>query len=96
MGLLRCCGPPLGREDDQARIVSATLYETGLFGVPDRLLEARIRKADITADAFSSPPGMRGLGAKAMELGDERRRALKTVSEGHLAMVPQRHAACRQ
>ena len=47
--LLRCCSPPLGRQNDQAPIVSATLYETGLLGVADRLLKVRIRKTDITA-----------------------------------------------
>ena len=44
--LLRCCGPPLGRQKDQALVV---------FGVADRLLKVRIRKADVAADAFSSP-----------------------------------------
>jgi hypothetical protein len=73
---LRCCGSPFGRQDDQARVVSATLYETGLFGVADRRFEVRICKTDITANAFSSPPGMRALGTEAVELGDERRRAL--------------------
>ena len=67
--LLRCRGPPLGRQHDQARIVGG--------------------------DALGSPPGMRGLGTEAVELGDERRRALKTVSVDHQPMVPQRHAACQ-
>ena len=53
--------PAPSRQDDQARIVSATLYETGLLGVVERLLEGQTRKADIAADALSSPPGMRAL-----------------------------------
>ena len=36
---MRCCGSPFGRRNDQALIVSATLYETGLLGVADRLVE---------------------------------------------------------
>jgi hypothetical protein len=62
---LRCCGPPGRRQnDDQARIIGAPLYETGRFGVADRLLKVRIRDPDITANAFSSPPGMRALALK--------------------------------
>jgi hypothetical protein len=45
--------PARGRQNDEARIVSATMDETGRFGVPDRLFEVRIRKADVTADAFT-------------------------------------------
>ena len=67
----------------------------GLLGVTDRLVEGQTCKTDIATDALGSPPGMRGLGTKAMELGDERRRALKTVSGGHPPMVPQRHGACQ-
>ena len=74
-----CEGPPRGRQKDEARIVSATMDETGLFGVRDCLLKVRPRKTDIAADAFSSPPGMRAVGTQAVELGDERRRALQTV-----------------
>ena len=76
--LLRCCGPPLGRQNDQALIVRAPLYEAGHFGVADRLLEV-----------------VRAPGTEAVELGDERRRALKTVSGDHQPMVPQWHAACQ-
>lgn len=64
-------------------MVSATPYETGFFGVPDRLLEVRIRKTEISADALSLPPGMRALAAQAVELSDERRRAPETVSGDH-------------
>ena len=81
--LLRC--PPLGRQKDRARVVRATM---------DRARPSRRRRsacsrgkpcqADIATDAFSSPPGMRGLGTEAVELGDERRRALETVSGYHL------------
>ena len=35
---------PQPSENDQALIVSATLYETGLFGVADRLVEVRARQ----------------------------------------------------
>ena len=56
--------------------------ETGLHGVADRLIKVRIRKADVAADAVSTPPRMRALDAKAVEMGDERRRAFETVS-GH-------------
>ena len=38
---------------------------------------------------------MRGVGAEAVELGDERRRAFETVLGGHQPMVPQWHAACQ-
>ena len=93
--LLRCRRPPLIRQNDQARVVSATMDQTGLFGVADRLFEGQTCKAHITTDAFCSPPGMRGLGTKAVELGDERRRALKTVLVAHRLMVPQRHGACQ-
>jgi hypothetical protein len=93
---LRCGGPPRSRQHDQALVVSATLYETGVFGVADRLLEVRIRKTDITANALSSPPGMRALGTEAAKLGDKRRRAFETVLGDHRPMVPQRHAACQQ
>jgi hypothetical protein len=93
--LLRCCGSPLGRQKDQALVVSATLYEPGLLGVADRLLKVRIRKADVTADAFSSPPGMRAVDGEAVKLGDERHRALETVLGDHQPMVPQWHAACQ-
>jgi hypothetical protein len=72
--LSRGCGPSLGRQNDQALVVSATLYETGLFGVPNRLLKVRIRRTDITANAFGSPPRRRAVGTEAVELGDERRR----------------------
>jgi hypothetical protein len=37
---------------------------------------------------FSAPPRVRGLRAEAVELGDERRRALKTVLVAHRLMVP--------
>jgi hypothetical protein len=77
--LLRCRGPPLSRQNDQALIVSAPLYKTGLLGVADRLVEGQTRKTDIATDALGSPPGMWGLGTKAVELDDECRRALKTV-----------------
>ena len=70
--------------------------ETGLLGVADRLVEGQTRKTDIATDALGSPPGMRPLGAKAVELGDERRRALKTVLFAHQLMVPQCNAACQQ
>ena len=77
--LLRCRRPPLSRQNDQALIVSATLYETGLLGVADRFLELRARKTDITADAFGSPPRIRVPDTEAVKLGDECRRALETV-----------------
>jgi hypothetical protein len=76
-------------------VVSATLYETGRFGVPDRLREVGIRKADVTTDAFSPPPRAGAVGTEAVKLGDERRRALETVSGDHQPMVPQWHAACQ-
>ena len=69
--------------------------EPSLFGVADRLVEGQTCKTDIATDALGSPPGMRGLGTKAVELGDERRRALKTVLVAHQLMVPQRHGACQ-
>ena len=53
--------------------VLATMDEAGLLGVADRLLEgepAEHRHRD--TDALGSPPGMRRLGTKAVELGDER------------------------
>ena len=53
--LLRCRAA-LGRQDDQARVVSATMDEPGLLGIVERLFEGQTRKADITADAFSPPP----------------------------------------
>ena len=77
--LLRCRSPPRRRQNDQASVVSATLYETGLFGVAERLLKLRIRKTDVR-----SAPRVRAVDAEAVELGDERRRALKTVSGDHL------------
>jgi hypothetical protein len=92
---LRCCGPPGGRQDDQALIVGAPLYETGLFGVADRLLEVRIRKTDGTTDAFGSPPRIRVPDTEVVELGDECRHTLETVLVDHPPMVPQRHAACQ-
>ena len=79
MRLLRCRRPPLSRQNDQALIVNATLYETGLLGVADRLVEGRTGKTDIATDALGSPPGMRDLGSKAVEVGDERRRAFETI-----------------
>ena len=63
--LLRCRRPPLSRQNDQALIVTATLYEVGHFGVADRLLKV-----------------VRAFGTEAVELGDERRTALKTGSHG--------------
>jgi hypothetical protein len=88
----RCRSPACSRQNDQALVIGATLYETGLFGVADRLLEVRIRKADVTADARSSPPGMRAVDAEAMELSDEGGGALET---GHQPMLPQWHMACQ-
>ena len=73
---MRSPRPPLSPQNDQALIVSAPLYETGLLGVADRLVEGETRKTDIATDALGSPPGMRGLGTEAVELGDERRRSL--------------------
>jgi hypothetical protein len=65
-------------------------------GNADRLFQVRIPKADVIVDACSSPPGMwASLDTGAVELGDERRRALKTVSGAHHLMVPQRHGACQ-
>ena len=93
---MRCCGAPLGRQDDQAIIVSATLDEPDLLGVADRLPEVRTPKADVTADVFSSPPRGRALDADAVKLGDERRRTLKTVSGDHPPMVPQLCGRCQQ
>jgi hypothetical protein len=76
---LRCGGSTRGRQHDQARVVSATLYETGPLGVAERFLELRARKADVTADAFGSPPRIRVPDTEAVELGDECRHALETV-----------------
>jgi hypothetical protein len=55
------------------------MYETGLLGIVERLFEKRARKADVTANALGSPPGMRAVDAEAMKLGDERRCALETA-----------------
>jgi hypothetical protein len=85
--LLRCCGSPLGRQKDQALVVSAALYEPGLLGVADRLFKVSSLKAEVAAHAVSPPPGMRAGDAEAMELGDERRRALETVLGDHRPMV---------
>ena len=71
-----------------------TLHEPGLLGVADRQLQRRAIKVDVAADAFSSPPRMRALDAKAVELGDERRRAFETVS-GH-ARILAWHSPCYQ
>ena len=94
--LLRCCGSPLGRQDDQAIIVSATLDEPSRHGVADRLPEVRTPKTYVTADVFSSPPRGRALDAEAVKLGDERRCALKTVSGDHRPMLPQLCGMCQQ
>ena len=72
---MRCRRPPLSSQNDQALIVSAT----HLLGVVERLVEGQARKTDVTADAFSSPPGMQALGAEAVKLGDERGRAFETI-----------------
>jgi hypothetical protein len=93
--LLRCSRPPRSRQNDQALIVSATLYKVGLLGIANRLVEGQTRKTDIATDALGSPPRVRAAGAKAVELGDECRRALKTVLFAHLLTVPQRHGACQ-
>ena len=69
--------------------------EPGLFGVTERLFEVRTRKTDVMTDAFGSPPRMRALVTEAVNLGDEHRRAPKTVSGDHLPMVPQWYAACQ-
>jgi hypothetical protein len=95
MGLLRCPRPPLSRQKDQALIVIATLYETGLLGVADRALKLRISQADVAADALSPPPGMRCLGTEAVVLRDERR-ALKMVSGDQRPPRPHGHQdGCR-
>jgi hypothetical protein len=73
-----------------------SLYETGPLGIANRLLEVRIRKTNVATNAFSSPPGKRGFATKAVELGDERRRAFETVSGDHGAMVPLRHGTCQR
>jgi hypothetical protein len=39
---LRCCGSPLGRQNDEALVVSATIYET-------RLLSARRQECGLLA-----------------------------------------------
>ena len=44
--------------DDQALIASATLYDAGLVGIADRLVEGQILKIDIATDALGSPPGI--------------------------------------
>jgi hypothetical protein len=93
---LRCRSPSGSRQRDQAPVVGPPLYKPGFFAVVERLYELRTREANVAVDALSSPPGMRALGSEAVELGDERRRAVKTVSGGHLAMVPQWHVACQQ
>jgi hypothetical protein len=62
--------------------------EPGLLGIVERLFEGQTRKADIAADAFSSPPRMRAVDAEAMKLGDERHCALETVLGDHRPMVP--------
>ena len=54
--LFRCRRPPLSRQDDQALIVTATLYETGLLGVADRLLQVRIRKLTSRPARMGMPP----------------------------------------
>jgi hypothetical protein len=56
------------------------MYQTGLLGAADCLFKLPICKAEVAADAFSPPPGMRAGDTEAMELGDERRRAFETVS----------------
>ena len=96
MLLLRRRRPTLSRQNDQALIVSATLYETGLLRVADRLVEVRARKTDGTTDAFGSPPGIRVPGTEAVEMGDECRHTLETVLVDHQLMVPQRRGACQQ
>ena len=83
MGLLRRCGSAFGRQDDQALIVGATMEEPSLLGIAHRQLQRRAIKADVAGDAFRSPPGMRAVDAEAMKLGDERGRALETVSGDH-------------
>ena len=77
--LLRCCGPPCRRQEDQAWVVSATLYETGPLCVADRFFEVRAVKTDGTTDAFGSPPGIRVPHTEVVEMGHECRHALETV-----------------
>ena len=86
--LSRGCGPPLRRQNGEALVVRAPLYETGLFSVADRQLQCRAIKVDVAADAFSPSPRMRAVGTEPVESGDERRRVLDTVSGDHRAMVP--------
>ena len=54
--LLRCCGPPGRRQQDQARVVLAAMDQPGLLGVVERLLKGQTSKAHIAAYAFSSAP----------------------------------------
>jgi hypothetical protein len=49
--LLRCRRSTRDRQNDQTLVVRPPLYETGLFGVADRLLEVRAIKTDVAADA---------------------------------------------
>ena len=63
--------------------------ETGFFGVADRLLKVRIRKADVTADGLSARHQECGALALRWWSWAMKRCALKTVSGDHLPMVPQ-------
>ena len=84
----RGCGPPLCCQNNEALIVSPPLYESCLLGVANHQLQCCAIKVDVAPDAFGSPPRMRAVGTKQVELGDERRRELDPVSGGHRAMVP--------
>ena len=93
--LLRRRRPAGGRQDDQARVVSATIDEPGLLCIVERFLKVRTRKADIAADAFSFAPVIRVPDTEVVELGDECRHTLETVLVDHRPMVPQQHGACQ-
>ena len=67
-----------------------------LLGVADRLFEVRTRKPDVLPDVLRTPPGLRVLGTQTAKLGDQRRRALKSVFGNHQLMMPQCNATCQQ
>ena len=81
--LSRCRYPPLGRQVDQTGIVGPTFYQPDILGVADRPLKVRTRQPDVLTNVLSPPPRVRAAGDEAVELGDERRCTLKSVSGDH-------------
>ena len=86
---MRCRRPTLGRQKDQAGIVGPTFYEPDILGVADRLFKVRARQPDVLTNVLSPPPRVRAAGTEAMELGNERRCALKSVSGDHQSVSSQ-------